>query len=216
MNPFGYHSHFVGLSQSYPSSTVVSTPIRRYTPQVGGGAYNTEPIGLESSRYIAESTLLAFANDCHYAKLFRFDKACPHMRNWFSASALILNVAQTDYYLEMPHYIFIHVQYRRDVIKFVFVLLFQVLFMDANSHTYVREDGRCEFLLNTFDASSGILRNPRHSLPPNTTCRYHFQVCSLFYCYIKKYIFFLWRYISIIFIFLSMYCIKKIICCIYF
>lgn len=113
MNPFGYRRHFVGLSRSYPSSTVVSTPIWRYTPQVGGSAYNTEPIGSESSRYIAESTLLAFANDCHYAKLFRFDEACPHMRNWFCESALILNVAQTDYYLRTSHYIFIRGRYRR-------------------------------------------------------------------------------------------------------
>lgn len=83
--------------------------------------------------------------------------------------------------------------------------------MDANSHTYVREDGRCEFLLNTFDASSGILRNPRHSLPPNTTCRYHFQVCSLFYCYIKKIDFFLMKiYFDNIHIFIDVLFKKKI------
>lgn len=47
--------------------------------------------------------------------------------------------------------------------------------MDVESHSYVREPNKCEFLLTTFDAPSGILENPRHSLPPNTTCRYHFQ-----------------------------------------
>lgn len=53
--------------------------------------------------------------------------------------------------------------------------MLQVIYVDQDSHSYVRDDGRCEFLLTTFDAPSGILENPRHSLPPNTTCRYHFQ-----------------------------------------
>ena len=54
-------------------------------------------------------------------------------------------------------------------------LSFQVLLVDARSHSYVREGGHCEFLLTSFDSSWGVLENPRHSLPPNTTCRYHFQ-----------------------------------------
>lgn len=54
-------------------------------------------------------------------------------------------------------------------------LSFQVLLVDARSHSYVREGSHCEFLLTSFDSSWGVLENPRHSLPPNTTCRYHFQ-----------------------------------------
>jgi len=51
----------------------------------------------------------------------------------------------------------------------------QVVLVDARSHSYVREGSHCEFLLTSFDSSWGVLENPRHSLPPNTTCRYHFQ-----------------------------------------
>lgn len=57
----------------------------------------------------------------------------------------------------------------------VTLLSFQVVLVDARSHSYVREGSHCEFLLTSFDSSWGVLENPRHSLPPNTTCRYHFQ-----------------------------------------
>jgi hypothetical protein len=60
----------------------------------------------------------------------------------------------------------------RDVIRFLYV---QVVLVDARSHSFVREGSHCEFLLTSFDSSWGVLENPRHSLPPNTTCRYHFQ-----------------------------------------
>ncbi|XP_066996232.2 uncharacterized protein [Anabrus simplex] len=56
-----------------------------------------------------------------------------------------------------------------------FELEVQVLFVDSRSHSFVRDGGHCEFLLTSFDSSWGVLENPRHSLPPNTTCRYHFQ-----------------------------------------
>ncbi|XP_063227000.1 uncharacterized protein LOC134533409 [Bacillus rossius redtenbacheri] len=56
-----------------------------------------------------------------------------------------------------------------------FELEVQVVYVDARSQSYVRDGGRCEFLLTSFDSSWGTLQNPRHSLPPNTTCRYHFQ-----------------------------------------
>ncbi|XP_044729645.1 uncharacterized protein LOC123292996 [Chrysoperla carnea] len=56
-----------------------------------------------------------------------------------------------------------------------FELEVQVVFVDLDSQSYVREKGRCEFLVTTFHSSSGTLANPRHSLPPNTTCKYHFQ-----------------------------------------
>ncbi|KAF6206679.1 hypothetical protein GE061_017915 [Apolygus lucorum] len=56
-----------------------------------------------------------------------------------------------------------------------FELEVQVLSVDARSHHYVRDVHHCEVLLTSFDSAYGILENPRHSLPPNTTCRYHFQ-----------------------------------------
>ncbi|PSN40360.1 hypothetical protein C0J52_25208 [Blattella germanica] len=55
------------------------------------------------------------------------------------------------------------------------LILFQVVLVDSRSHSYVRDGSHCEFLLTSFDSSWGVLENPRHSLPPNTTCRYHFQ-----------------------------------------
>jgi len=51
----------------------------------------------------------------------------------------------------------------------------QVVLVDSRSHSFVPEGSHCEFLLTSFDSSWGVLENPRHSLPPNTTCRYHFQ-----------------------------------------
>nr|XP_021207609.1 uncharacterized protein LOC101744340 isoform X2 [Bombyx mori] len=56
-----------------------------------------------------------------------------------------------------------------------FELEVQVLYVDKDSHSYVRTDGRCRFVLRSSDKTSGILRNPRHSLPPNTSCVYYFQ-----------------------------------------
>jgi hypothetical protein len=56
-----------------------------------------------------------------------------------------------------------------------YVLSLQVVLVDSRSHSFVREGSHCEFLLTSFDSSWGVLENPRHSLPPNTTCRYHFQ-----------------------------------------
>jgi hypothetical protein len=50
-----------------------------------------------------------------------------------------------------------------------------VVLVDSRSHSFVREGNHCEFLLTSFDSSWGVLENPRHSLPPNTTCRYQFQ-----------------------------------------
>lgn len=55
------------------------------------------------------------------------------------------------------------------------MLYLQVLYVDARSATYVKDPQRCEFLITSFESTWGMLENPRHSLPPNTTCRYHFQ-----------------------------------------
>ncbi|KAE8742646.1 hypothetical protein FOCC_FOCC011826, partial [Frankliniella occidentalis] len=49
------------------------------------------------------------------------------------------------------------------------------MYVDARSATYVKDPHRCEFLITSFESTWGMLENPRHSLPPNTTCRYHFQ-----------------------------------------
>ncbi|XP_012251545.2 uncharacterized protein LOC105683496 [Athalia rosae] len=56
-----------------------------------------------------------------------------------------------------------------------FELEVQVLFVDEKSRSFVKENNNCDFYISGYESSSGILENPRHSLPPNTTCRYHFQ-----------------------------------------
>lgn len=47
--------------------------------------------------------------------------------------------------------------------------------MDKQSPSYIEQGKKCEFILTTFDNSSGLLESPLHSLPPNTTCHYHFR-----------------------------------------
>ncbi|XP_076290732.1 uncharacterized protein LOC143214060 [Lasioglossum baleicum] len=56
-----------------------------------------------------------------------------------------------------------------------FELEVQVLFVDEKSRMFVKENNNCDFYISSEDSSSGVLENPKHSLPPNTTCRYHFQ-----------------------------------------
>ncbi|KZC05459.1 CUB domain-containing protein 2 [Dufourea novaeangliae] len=56
-----------------------------------------------------------------------------------------------------------------------FELEVQVLFVDEKSRSFVKENNNCDFYISSEDSSSGVLENPKHSLPPNTTCRYHFQ-----------------------------------------
>ncbi|XP_076375175.1 uncharacterized protein LOC117229697 [Megalopta genalis] len=56
-----------------------------------------------------------------------------------------------------------------------FELEVQVLFVDEKSRTFVKENHNCDFYISSEDSSSGVLENPKHSLPPNTTCRYRFQ-----------------------------------------
>ena len=53
--------------------------------------------------------------------------------------------------------------------------MLQVLFVNEKSRSFVGKNENCDFLISSFEGSSGILENPKHSLPPNTTCRYHFQ-----------------------------------------
>lgn len=40
---------------------------------------------------------------------------------------------------------------------------------------FTRQPNKCEFTLNAFESTSGELDSPRHTLPSNTVCRYHFQ-----------------------------------------
>lgn len=49
------------------------------------------------------------------------------------------------------------------------------MFVNANSQMYTRQPSHCEFKLSAFEGVSGELDSPRHTLPPNTVCRYHFQ-----------------------------------------
>lgn len=52
----------------------------------------------------------------------------------------------------------------------------QVLFVNSNSHSYVRTPpGRCEFVLSAFESQTGEIESPVHTLPPNTVCIYYFQ-----------------------------------------
>lgn len=51
----------------------------------------------------------------------------------------------------------------------------QVMFVNANSQMYTRQPNQCEFTLSAFESVSGELDSPKHTLPPNTVCRYHFQ-----------------------------------------
>lgn len=50
-----------------------------------------------------------------------------------------------------------------------------MIFVDEKSRSFVKENENCDFYISGDENSSGILENPKHSLPPNTTCRYHFQ-----------------------------------------
>lgn len=51
-----------------------------------------------------------------------------------------------------------------------------MIFVNKESPTYIEHGKKCEFTVTTFDStSSGLLENPVHSLPPNTTCHYHFH-----------------------------------------
>lgn len=47
--------------------------------------------------------------------------------------------------------------------------------VNANSQLYTRSPGVCEFTLSAFESASGELESPRHTLPPQTVCRYYFQ-----------------------------------------
>lgn len=51
----------------------------------------------------------------------------------------------------------------------------QVMFVNANSQMYTRQPNQCEFTLSAFESVSGELDSPKHTLPPDTVCRYHFQ-----------------------------------------
>lgn len=56
-----------------------------------------------------------------------------------------------------------------------FELEVQVIYVDARSNNYVHDSKHCGFTISSFDSPWGVLENPKHSLPPNTTCRYDFQ-----------------------------------------
>ncbi|XP_034949429.1 uncharacterized protein [Chelonus insularis] len=56
-----------------------------------------------------------------------------------------------------------------------FELEVHVLFVDDKSRSFVKENSNCDFYITSYESPSGILENPKHSLPPNTTCRYHFH-----------------------------------------
>ncbi|KAJ8928638.1 hypothetical protein NQ314_018774, partial [Rhamnusium bicolor] len=56
-----------------------------------------------------------------------------------------------------------------------FELEIEIFYVNKESPTYTEHGKKCEFLVTTFDNTSGLLESPLHSLPPNTTCHYHFR-----------------------------------------
>ncbi|CAH0564504.1 unnamed protein product, partial [Brassicogethes aeneus] len=56
-----------------------------------------------------------------------------------------------------------------------FELEVEVFFVNKKSPSYIEHGKKCEFLVTTFDNTTGLLESPLHSLPPNTTCEYHFK-----------------------------------------
>lgn len=55
-----------------------------------------------------------------------------------------------------------------------FQLEVEVSFVDIQSPTYTKSKRSCEFWIR--GTGHGVLENPHHSIAPNTTCLYHFQV----------------------------------------
>lgn len=55
-----------------------------------------------------------------------------------------------------------------------FQLEVEVTFVDIQSPTYTKSKRSCEFWIR--GTGHGVLENPHHSVAPNTTCLYHFQV----------------------------------------
>ncbi|CAG9863463.1 unnamed protein product, partial [Phyllotreta striolata] len=56
-----------------------------------------------------------------------------------------------------------------------FELEVEVVYVNKESPTYIEQGKKCEFLVTSFDRPFGYLKNPLQSLPPNTTCHYHFR-----------------------------------------
>ncbi|XP_062564229.1 uncharacterized protein LOC134227043 [Armigeres subalbatus] len=56
-----------------------------------------------------------------------------------------------------------------------FELEVHVLYVNSNSQSYIRQPGRCEFSISAFESQTGELESPQHTLPPESSCIYHFQ-----------------------------------------
>uniref|UniRef100_A0A182FWA8 Uncharacterized protein n=1 Tax=Anopheles albimanus TaxID=7167 RepID=A0A182FWA8_ANOAL len=56
-----------------------------------------------------------------------------------------------------------------------FELEVHVLYVNANSQSYIRKAGRCEFIISAFESPTGELESPQHTLPPESSCLYYFQ-----------------------------------------
>ncbi|EAA10533.4 AGAP010817-PA, partial [Anopheles gambiae str. PEST] len=56
-----------------------------------------------------------------------------------------------------------------------FELEVHVLYVNSNSQSYIRQPGRCEFIVSAFESQTGELESPQHTLPPESSCLYHFQ-----------------------------------------
>lgn len=51
------------------------------------------------------------------------------------------------------------------------------MYVDLGSLSYVPKKKPCDFVITSVKGTKnwGYVENPVHSLPPNTSCRYHFQ-----------------------------------------
>ncbi|XP_052564459.1 uncharacterized protein LOC120432544 isoform X2 [Culex pipiens pallens] len=56
-----------------------------------------------------------------------------------------------------------------------FELEVHILYVNSNSQSYIRQPGRCEFSISAFESQTGELESPQHTLPPESSCIYHFQ-----------------------------------------
>ncbi|XP_050531689.1 uncharacterized protein LOC126900213 [Daktulosphaira vitifoliae] len=57
-----------------------------------------------------------------------------------------------------------------------FELDVEILFVDNKSPSYAQNTSQCEFFIRPLNNTNwGLLDSPKHSLPPNTSCKYHFQ-----------------------------------------
>ncbi|XP_025833876.1 uncharacterized protein LOC112905517 [Agrilus planipennis] len=77
--------------------------------------------------------------------------------------------------LQEYHAGFLQKKNRESLSGLLISIIPQIFYVEKESSQYIEDGKKCEFILTPIDNSSGFLQSPRHSLPPNTTCHYHFK-----------------------------------------